>query len=302
MSLHNVRACPPLEQEPVGADTNGGTLLFSQECAQLSPELFGLNTFNIRFTRSVDGSTGYTTVTGTFNNGIPGAPQFRVSVDPMGEGFTATTDSPSISFLTPSVGQTLIVLYSDDAGNILRYDLSFDSEVGFLTSVEGRIFLPISYVITLPEVDGCEPIPGFIYLSHDGKNVCQISFTVQSKPAACRKNKCTVIVETTPASQFTSYCLDLQCVLRGKGCTLREQVDYIEARGVNIDFDTFVQYSVLRLILSMVLFGKFDVDFLRREFYEDFLCKLGESNYACYGDYFSTSQYGVEKYWKFFSE
>lgn len=302
MSLHNVRSCPPLEQEPESTVTDGGTLVFSQECTQLSPELFGLNTFNIRFTRSVDGSTGYTTVTGSFNNGIPGAPQFRVSVNPLGEGFSATTESPSISFLTPSSGQTLIVLFSDDSGNMLRYDLSFSNEGGFLTGVEGRVFLPISYTISLPEVDGCEPIPGSIYLSHDGKNVCQISFTVQSKPSACRKNKCSVLVETTPASQFTSYCLDLQCVLRGKGCTLREQVDYIEAQGVNIDFDTLVQYSVLRLILSMVLFGKFDVDFLRREFYEDFLCKLRESNYACYGEYFSTSQYGVEKYWKFFAE
>jgi hypothetical protein len=82
-----------------------------------------------------------------------------------------------------------------------------------------------------------------------------------------------------------------------KGCTttLPSAVSYLQ-RFQKVDFTSFVGYAITRLILSQVLFGRFDTKYLLQKYYPCFVKKLKESEWRTFLPFFEDPKYGVENY------
>jgi hypothetical protein len=293
---------------------NQGPLTFF---GALEPVL-GLRTANITFTRAtppvIPGGAVVTT-TGTFTP-VSGPPfSFTIAADvtgsttalqlPPGSPLTITRPTPD---LCNGVNCSFLISYLDRAsGERLEYELTFVNGTtpdAFLIAVYGTVCVPDNDPndIPLPEVDPevSPNISGVVHLSNDGQMICQVTYTVVQEFDGC----CDGLIRSVRT--FTEYKVNIQDVMKGKGCTLRQRIDSIAERGCSIDFELFVQYSVLRLILSQLLeckpFGKFDVNLLRKRYRVEFEKRLAESVYAKYFDYFFGPLSDVSDYWKFFKE
>ena len=76
----------------------------------------------------------------------------------------------------------------------------------------------------------------------------------------------------------------IQTVLKGTGSTVKEKVTYIIAKfGITYTSSQFLLlisfYAAIRFILSFVLTGKFNIDFLLGKYYDKFLCALKNSKF-----------------------
>lgn len=157
---------------------------------------------------------------------------------------------------------------------------SFNSNLG--------VFLPI------PDGENANllVILGAALGTQDGKQICFLTYKVVTKEGE---------------NDYRFYCnkLDLVSVMKGKGCTLADRVDYLQKQNAIIDVQSFVQYAMLRTILSQQLqkepFGCFNIQFLRRRYYAPFLRELAKSEFARYLDFFIESVQ-IRHYWQFFKK
>src|SRR5207253_6650019 len=144
--------------------------------------------------------------------------------------------------------------------------------------------LPQTTIETQPSPSGGIPnIIGTIELTPDLENIAQAQFVVTTG------RNCDLSIE----SQVTIYkkygcSLQVQAVLLGEGCTMHEKTN-----SLGIDFYLMVQYSMLRYILSKLLYCKFSVQFLRRRYYSQFLKDLAASQFSAFVEYFTNTMYGV---------
>lgn len=109
-------------------------------------------------------------------------------------------------------------------------------------------------------------------------------------------------------TRFDECCPYMVSVVRGRGATLREKLEYIYAREstrIGVTFDIFYRrmmlYGMAKYILSKLLFCKFNINFLLGKYNEKFLDKLGQSRFCAFRELFLDCEspvYGYQRYFK----
>ena len=97
-------------------------------------------------------------------------------------------------------------------------------------------------------------------------------------------------------------------VVRGQGDTLRDKLLYIyerEQSRIGVDFNEFYQrimlYGMAKYILSKLLFGEFNINYLLNNYDERFTKKLNCSRFCAFTELFEDCEspvYGYGRYFK----
>jgi hypothetical protein len=106
-------------------------------------------------------------------------------------------------------------------------------------------------------------------------------------------------------TQFKLCCPKIVSVLKGEGLTAQEKAMYLFRLYGLTDFRAFYQtlltYALLRLFLSRLLYGDFNVNYLLGKYYKDFIHDLNHSRFCAFADFFlncESAGFGFEKYFK----
>ena len=109
-------------------------------------------------------------------------------------------------------------------------------------------------------------------------------------------------------TKFNKCCPYMVSVLRGRGKTLYDRVLSIynklgEAR-IGVSFAVFYQnivlYGMAKYILSKLLYGDFNIDYLLGKYNEQFLCDLKNSRFCAFTEFFESRTSPVRGYNKYF--
>lgn len=128
-------------------------------------------------------------------------------------------------------------------------------------------------------------------------------------------NKCQVIFinpDLIKETRFDICCPFIVSVLKGKGNTAREKATYLYNRSIvkmEANMVTFVQfsenlllYAMAKYILSRILYGNFDINYLLGKYNDKFIEDLGESRFCSFVAFFidcNSASFGYNKYFKF---
>jgi hypothetical protein len=123
-------------------------------------------------------------------------------------------------------------------------------------------------------------IEGSASLTPDGNMVCELDYE---------------IINNNYIKNYIIYNLDFLSEVKGCKGTIPEAVSYLQ-QFQKVDQTSFVGYAITRLILSQVLFGKFDTHYLLQRYYPCFLSRLRSSVWKEFLPFFLDPQYGVENY------
>lgn len=151
----------------------------------------------------------------------------------------------------------------------------------------------------------------------NGSDVADMLFTIydkysytKEKPLSSSQKHCTIEyldkdkVDTTVLRQCSAKMVS---VVRGKGETLYCKVDYIWlATDPNMYFTTLysriIKYGMLKYILSRLLYGDFNINYLLGKYNDKFLEDLGNSRFCSYLVSFldcNSDIYSMGKYFKY---
>ena len=132
---------------------------------------------------------------------------------------------------------------------------------------------------------------------NDNQNKCQLL-----------RLKCSDLKET----KFIKCCPWMVSVTKGQGSTLNEKLQYLIKKnlqptdmGINQFLHNMIKYGMTRYILSRILYGKFNIDYLLEKYYKKFITDLGRSRFCRFLEFFENctispdfpvSFVGYEKY------
>ena len=132
----------------------------------------------------------------------------------------------------------------------------------------------------------------------DGSDVGDMIFTIGDEFSYCKPrkschnischNKCEIIYiksDQLKTTTFMKCCPKMVSVVKGKDCTLYEKAIFIFSKAklestFFIFYDNLILYGMLKFILSRLLYGIFNINFLLRKFNEKFLEDLGNSRFC----------------------
>jgi len=133
---------------------------------------------------------------------------------------------------------------------------------------------------------------------------------VDDKQNKCQllRLKCSDLKET----KFIKCCPWMVSVTQGQGSTLNEKLQYLISKnlqptdmGLNQFLHNMIKYGMTRYILSRILYGKFNIDYLLEKYYKKFITDLGRSRFCRFLEFFENctistdfpvSFVGYEKY------
>jgi hypothetical protein len=135
----------------------------------------------------------------------------------------------------------------------------------------------------------------------DGSDVGNVIFTISDKyyyydntPIKLDNKKCDL--ECIPINQIKTTIFDKKCpkmvdVFIGKGKFLYHKVDNIwKTSNLAVDLPTFYEniilYGMVRYILSKILYGNFNINYLLKRYYEQFLSDLKKSRFCNFLEFF----------------
>jgi hypothetical protein len=107
---------------------------------------------------------------------------------------------------------------------------------------------------------GLPNITGDVYSTPDGKQICMITYKVTEE-----------LCNTIVSNEYTRYQPDVVSVMQGCGYTIAGKLTSLPPQDFVIDIGLFMVYSAHRLTISQVLFGSFDVKFLKQKYYPKFI-------------------------------
>lgn len=112
----------------------------------------------------------------------------------------------------------------------------------------------------------------------------QINYRVVNPQGLC--HSCCDL--TSRISSYTYYCVNFLCVLDNPNQSITPQLE---------------QYALARLMLSVLIFGDFNVNYLRRRYYEQFLAEVRRC-YPNFEQFFDGSNptYPYANYYLFFKQ
>jgi hypothetical protein len=155
-------------------------------------------------------------------------------------------------------------------------------------------------------------IIGTIEKTPNGEQIAKIDYTLVTEEQALTYVRYSPDVASVMLTSVTNN--GVACILTSMSCkryTILDKVLSLQSEGFAIEMNTFISYSALRLILSSILFCECDINvstwnlnFLRRSYYNEFLRKLKRSEWKAFLTYFTVPSptYDVTYYWKFFKE
>jgi hypothetical protein len=291
-------------------------LQFNVPCGVVNPHDYGLTTADISFTREVHQSE--TRVIGTLQS-TTGSPLFFTIISNGEEIGHVPACSPLTIERPPDCyhGQNcpfIITYVCPNTGGKLIYNLLFIDGSGtgaHIARVRGNVGVQEHDEIPFPnpEPELPQTILGTISLTNDKQMICQLDYEVNESFSGCclSKQKCEPGL-IHRSSVYKRYHVELQKVMKGTGCTVFARFESILAHGKSADYNSLLQYSMLRLVLSSILtsckapeFGRFSVELMRRRYNEEFKALLKASQFAeKYYGYFDDSD--VSDYWCYFKQ
>jgi hypothetical protein len=168
----------------------------------------------------------------------------------------------------------------------------------------GTIRVPIVNINGQTTVDGSDI--GYVIFT-----ICD-EFTYYKEKPLPPEDKCAVIfIEPNQIKQtvFNRCCPFMVSVLRGKGHTALEKAQSIWSKvstKVGVSFTTFflnlILYSMSVYILSRLLYGNFDINYVLTKHFDKFLKDLGESRFCEFVEVYrdcTSVVFGYNKYFKF---
>lgn len=195
-------------------------------------------------------------------------------------------------------------------------------KVCFSRDPRNNINLPITRGQTnlLRQCDGIE-VPAININGQtliDGSDVGNMIFTVDDK-YSYKKEKhlpldtkiCTldcISVDQLKTTVFNKCCPKMVSVVRGDDDNNLQQKVYILWEEINnsqpffdtIFYPTFIQYGMVKLILSRLLYGCFDINFLLWKYDKKFLKDLSNSRFCNFGQYFNDPLFSnFDQYFKY---
>jgi hypothetical protein len=157
----------------------------------------------------------------------------------------------------------------------------------------------------------------------DGSDVSDMTFTIFDEFTYYEKknivndnqNKCQLLrlkCSDLKETKFIKCCPWMVSVTQGKGDTLNEKLQYLISKnlqptdmGLNQFLHNMIKYGMTRYILSRILYGKFNIDYLLEKYYKRFITDLGRSRFCRFLEFFENctispdfpdSFVGYEKY------
>lgn len=285
----------PLTRPPEGAG------VFTFNCAFLSaPSQFGFSTYDLIITYSSNeqygvrlipvGINGVSVLAGTFTYTILGNEFTSITSS---AGYTLAIKNNSLVIYANTNKSPVWVVASASSGlnNIFTALINVPPNPNFSSG------LPTEQpVVTLP---GCPTLFGNVWGTPDQEEICESRFVVtffNTDCPGCSTEK-TCKCWTEQSKEYVFYSTKVGAVLKGTGCTLGAKVHFLQKQGAEITVAAPATYGMLRLMLSLILFKRFDLNFLRQEYYPLFLNKLKSSNFCAYEPLFRGSNY-----WRFFKK
>ncbi len=108
------------------------------------------------------------------------------------------------------------------------------------------------------------------------------------------KNRTSDNIKTTIFRQCCPYIVS---VVKGEGNTLSEKIRYLFNQGDTnnpnsyVFYQNMMLYAMAKYILSRLLYGKFNINYLLGKYNEKFLKKLSESRFCKFIEYFEENDY-----------
>lgn len=174
----------------------------------------------------------------------------------------------------------------------------------FLQDNCGNIKVPIVSVTGQTNVDGSD-VGDMLF------TICD-EFSYYKEEKLCHDNRCGIFYikpEQVKQTIFRECCPKMVTVLKGVGLTLREKAQsiYLEmSASIGVPFDTFYFniffYGMVKYILSRLLYGTFNINFLLGKYNDKFLNDLGMSRFCIYLEFFNdcnSEVFGYNQYFKF---
>lgn len=164
----------------------------------------------------------------------------------------------TISFFAPGQPPLLFIFNFDSVTDGIRPDFVLGNTNGF----------------SLPAPNSVPNVTARARPSPDGRQICELDFTVTLQGSS---------LNCVQKSVYKQYCLDFASVIRcPEKCTLRQALDCLIACGRLTDSNDFLQYMILRYILSGLVFGQFSVQYLRQRYNEQFLTLVSMPPYEAF--------------------
>lgn len=174
----------------------------------------------------------------------------------------------------------------------------------FIDNTCENIRVPIVSIIGQTTIDGSD-VGDVIF------TICD-EFTYYKDEKISTDNMCAVIYinhDQIKQTVFNQCCPFMVSVLRGHGLTLQEKAANIFAKissTISVSFvefyDNIILYGMAKYILSRILYGNFDINYLLGKYNDKFLRDLDESRFCSFVQFFNdceSSVYGYNKYFKF---
>lgn len=161
--------------------------------------------------------------------------------------------------------------------NSIPFTLSYAGTIWFLLlTVEGKVVADTSTICTVTSrgvaLPG-PPIPGAkqTTIIIRSENMSQVDYRVINPAGLCQT--CCAVTEQTKDYRF--YCVNFRSVL------------ICPNQPISSDLE---QYALARLILSLLIFGSFNVNYLRQRYYEDFISRI-QKCYPNFTTFFNTTYF-----------
>lgn len=201
-------------------------------------------------------------------------------------GFIIAT-TPDVNRFRLDVSQVTgaLTIFSRQPFDGLKATWTF-TVMGAITTGSVCVTRNLSGPIPLPEPSeptpiGCPSLVGSVTLTQDEEQICQIDFTVNIPQGPCQDCSEQITSKCTEQTlQYRYYSPDVARVVKGRGCTLAQKVSFLQAQGRTVTLENLATYSTLRLALSKLVFGNFEVNYLRQSYYPLLIKKLRKSQFC----------------------
>lgn len=121
----------------------------------------------------------------------------------------------------------------------------------------------------------------------------------------CKDQKQKNIIQNLKITFFQKSCPKIVSVLKGIGITAIAKVNHIYEKYnislVGIDFyDNLVEYSMVKYLLSKILYNKLNIKYLLNKYYIPFINNLSKSRFNHFVDFFTNPESKVYNYNQYF--
>ena len=185
-------------------------------------------------------------------------------------------------------------------GGIIGLD-STGRSTGIRLKLNTEIEVPRIDIVSQTLVDGSDV--GETIFTISDKFTYYSNNPIELKNKICKKEQ--IPIEDLNKTLFDKSCPKMASVFIGEGESLYDKISRLWL-GLNIDdpnliifHDNVIRYGMLRYILSKILYGNFNINYLLRKYYKKFLTDLGHSRFCGFVQFFNNPTYSnMYKYFK----